>query len=53
MTVNDLIVFLQQEIEDKNLPVYLFKSDEIKELTQDMFDLSISDRIDINIPNIN
>ena len=59
MTVQDLINLLN-DISDKSLPVFLYKNevifpphktDYLIELTEEMIDLTITDRIDINIPS--
>jgi hypothetical protein len=49
MTVQDLINLLDN-LPDKNLPIFLYNNT-ITELTDDMIDLNITDRIDINIPS--
>ena len=49
MTVRDLINLLDN-LPDKNLPIFLYNNT-ITELTNDMIDLNITDRIDINIPS--
>jgi|LakMenE18May11ns_1017448.scaffolds.fasta_scaffold9362120_2 hypothetical protein len=49
MTVQDLINLLN-DLPDKTLPIFLYNST-ITELTDDMIDLNIADRIDINIPS--
>jgi hypothetical protein len=49
MKVKDLIEFLKH-IENKELPVFLFHMQEILPLEEHMFDLDITDRIDINLP---
>lgn len=49
MTVQELISLLSLQ-QDKSIPIYLFNG-EILELKEDMIDLSITDRIDINIPS--
>lgn len=48
MKINELISFLQN-IENKELPIYIFNDGDILLIEEDMFDLSINDRIDINI----
>jgi len=50
MTVQELIDFLEK-VEDKTLIVFLYGMEGIKALDKEMFDLNISDRIDINIPS--
>jgi hypothetical protein len=49
MTVNELISLLEN-VENKNVRVFLFNG-EILEIEPDMVDMSINDRIDINIPS--
>lgn len=48
MKINELISFLQN-IENKELPIYIFNDGNILLIQEYMFDLSINDRIDINI----
>jgi hypothetical protein len=50
MTVNELISLLEN-VKDKNVRAFLYDGGgDITEITPDMVDLSIDDRIDINIP---
>ena len=50
MKVSELINFLQK-IENKDKEIYLYHYQEIAQLKEDMFDLTIEDRIDINLPS--
>lgn len=49
MTVKQLISFLQ-DIENKDLPIFIYQDHDIILLKKDMIDLTIDDRIDINLP---
>lgn len=49
MNVQELINLLES-LENKTLPVFLYGAGDITKLNKDMIDLTISDRIDINIP---
>ena len=50
MTIKQLINFLQ-DIENKDLPIFIYQAYDIVLLKKDMFDLDLEDRIDINIPS--
>jgi hypothetical protein len=50
VTVKDLIKILENL--DKNLNIYLFQTDNnIISLEEEMIDTTLSDRVDINIPD--
>jgi len=48
MTVSELIIFLNS-LEDKTKPVFIYTGDDIQKLNSEMFDLYLTDRVDINI----
>ncbi len=50
MTVQDLINLLNK-LPNKNVSIFLYYNNDIAELTDDMIDLDITDRLDINIPS--
>jgi hypothetical protein len=50
MKVKDLIEFLK-DVENKDRPVYLYHMNDILLLSKTMFDLSIDDVVDINLPS--
>jgi hypothetical protein len=51
MTVNELISLLEN-VENKNVGVFLYTQyGEITEISPDMIDTSIDDRVDINVPD--
>jgi hypothetical protein len=51
MTVNELISLLEN-VENKNVGMFLYTQyGEIIEISPDMIDTSIDDRVDINVPD--
>ncbi len=48
MTIQELIIFLNS-LEDKTKPVFIYTGEDIQKLNSEMFDLYLTDRVDINI----